>query len=132
VSAQAARGGRTAARARTAAGVKARPVAPFAPLSFGKRATPAEADRIPLFEIDGTEYTIPAVVPTGDALVHLLNVNAMDSEAQRGVYLIRELAGPEALTALLGEADMTDGDWHKLITILSEHAFGRLEASSGN
>jgi hypothetical protein len=119
------RSSRTPAARKAAAGA-GRAQAPFAPLTFGKRDT-AASDRIPLFTIDDTEYTIPAVVPTGEALVHLSMVKAMD-EARGGLYLVRELAGPDALTALLAEADMTDGDWHKLIQILSEHAFGRLEA----
>lgn len=98
---------------------------------FAKRDK-TQADRIPLFEIDGVEYTVPAVVPTGDALAHLAVTRGMADESMRGMYLLRELAGPEAMTALLGEAEMTDGDWHKLLTILSEHCFGRLEGASGN
>lgn len=117
--------GRALAKAQTARAVV---VSSFAPLSFAKREPEAEAERIPLFEIDGTEYTIPAVVPTGDALAYLLVASSMANEAQRGAYLMRELAGPDALTALLGQADMRESDWHKLIKILSEHAFGHLEA----
>jgi hypothetical protein len=118
-----ARAARTPAARKAAAG--AGRVAPFAPMSFAKRED-AEVDRIPLFEVDGVEYTVPAVVPTGTALALLLNTQGL-SEARRGAVLIEALAGNAALNALLGQAEMTDADWHKLITIVSEHAFGRLE-----
>jgi hypothetical protein len=98
-------------------------------MSFAKRNQDAASeDRIVLFEVDGTEYTIPAVIPAGDALAHLLIVNTLATEAQRGAYLVREIAGPAALTALLGEAEMTSADWRNLIKILTEHVFGPLEA----
>lgn len=104
------------------------PVAPFAALSFAKRAPAEDADRIPLFEIDGVEYTIPAVIAAGDALMHLAMVGRFQNEAQRGMYLVGQLAGNDALAALLAEAEMDVGDWQKLIKILSEHTFGQLEA----
>lgn len=108
---------------RAAAGVKG---AAFAPLSFAKRDPDAVADRIALFEIDGVEYTVPAVVPTGESLRLLVNTNGLN-ESMRGAYLLETLAGHEALNALLGQAEMTDDDWHKLIGRLSRHAFGDLE-----
>lgn len=101
-------------------------------MSFAKRDQAPAAERIVLFEIDGTEYTIPATVPTGQALELLTVSSVLPNEARRGIYLLRELAGPDALEALLGESDITDGDWHKLVTIMSEHSFGRLEEVSGN
>lgn len=130
MTAQAARGGRTAAARRGAAGAKARADAPFAPLSFGKRDRLQEAqrDRVVLFEIDGTEYTIPAVVPAGDSVAYQLVAGALPTEPAKGAYLIRELAGPAALTALLGDADVTDGDLRALFTIVSNHVFGPMEA----
>jgi hypothetical protein len=108
--------------------MNAKKKAAAAPLVFAKRAPKVEVDRIPLFEVDGTEYTIPAVVSTGEALNHLVMTRGMETEALRGLYLLRELAGPEALAAVLNEADMTPEDWQKLLTVLSEHVFGRLEA----
>ena len=98
-----------------------------APLSFAKRDPDAAADRIPLFEVDGVEYTIPAVIPTGEALMHLATTRGMQDEAMRGMYLLREIAGPAAFNALLGEAEMTPKDWHQLTTVLTEHTFGPLE-----
>lgn len=107
---------------------------PFAPLAFARRDRDAEqgAERIPLFEIDGTEYTIPAVVPTGDALALLAVASGLPDEARRGMYLVRELAGPDALATLLGEAEITEADWRRLLELLAQHAFGGLEGGSGN
>lgn len=125
--------GRAPRRPAVAAAERARQ-APFAPLAFARRDRDAEqaAERIPLFEIDGTEYTIPAVVPTGDALALLAVASGLPDEARRGMYLVRELAGPDALAALLGEAEITEADWRRLLELLAQHAFGGLEGGSGN
>jgi hypothetical protein len=97
-------------------------------MSFAKReAAPAE-DRVPLFEIDGVVYDMPATISTGEALQHLVMVNAQATEAMRGMYLLRNVVGSDAFDALLGSADMQPGDWHKLMRILSDHVFGQLEA----
>lgn len=117
-------GSRTRSR-RPAAGKPVAADAPFAPMSFTKRDQKAKQDRVVLFEVDGVEYTVPAVVPTGDALKHLINTSGL-SEARRGAYLVQVLAGIDALNALL-DADLSDAEWHTLITTVSEHAFGRLE-----
>ena len=123
MTARASGGSRTAAKRAAGAGR----AATFEPLSFSKRAAPDEQDRIPLFEIDGTEYTIPAAIPTGTALVLLANTAGL-TEARRGMALIEALAGNAALNALLQQADMSQGDWHKLIAsevlLLAELAGG--------
>lgn len=99
--------------------------APFAPMSFTTLDPKTKQDRLPLFEIDGVEYTVPAVVPTGHSLKLMLNTSGMN-EGQRGAYLIEALVGNAGLNALLN-ADLSDADWHRLITTLSKHVFGRLE-----
>lgn len=114
-------------KAAPKAAAKASASAPFEPMSFAKRDEAAEADQVVLFEVDGIEYTVPAVIPTGQALQYLAITNGMETEALRGMYLLRVLAGEAAFNALLGSADMTGADWHQLISILSEHVFGGLE-----
>lgn len=115
-------------QARTPAARKAAapgPTAPFAPMSFTTRDPEAEAERIPLFEVDGTAYTVPAEVPPTVGIKLMLMTAGM-SEARRGAVLIENLAGNKALNALLNSG-MSDAEWHQLITTLSEHAYGRLE-----
>lgn len=108
----------------------AAPSRPAALMSFAKRDRATEVeDRIPLFDIDGVEYTIPAVVRPGDARAYLAVTSGMENEAMRLMYLLRELAGPDALTALLGQADTSEDDWRRLNKIVLELVFGPLEAS---
>lgn len=124
------RSARTPAVRRAAAGI----AAPFEPMVFARRDPAAETGggRLVLFEVDGDEYTVPADIPTGRRLELLLITSSLEKEALKASYLVRELAGPAALQALLGEADYREGDLLKLGALLSRHVYGALEAASGN
>lgn len=128
------RAARTPAARRASAGL----AAPFEPMVFARRDRTAEGEaaaagvRLSLFEVDGTEYTVPAEIPTGRRLELLLVSVGMETEVLKSSYLVRELAGPAALQALLTDADYQDGDLLKLGANLSRHVFGALEAASGN
>lgn len=111
-----------AAAAKAAAAKKAKK----APLSFETRKPQADPDLVPLFELDGTVYTMP-VVDTGDALQHLAIVSGM-SEAMAGMYLLRNVAGPDAFNALIGKAKLDPADWRRVTIALRAHVFGDLEA----
>lgn len=128
------RAGRTPAARRAVAGI----AAPFEPMVFARRDPKAEAEatatgqRLVLFEVDGTEYTVPAEIPTGRRIELLLVSAGMATEVLKASYLVRELAGPAAVHALLRDADYRDADLLKLGANLSRHVFGALEAASGN
>lgn len=96
-------------------------------LSFTKRAEPETAARITVFEIDGTVYTVPAVVETSDAMGLLLVVKDIEDPIVQGAALIRNLAGEDAFAALMSEASFSAADWRKLVDSLWQHAFGQLE-----
>lgn len=127
------RAARTPAARRAAAGL----AVPFQPMVFAKRDRTSEAARaaevrLVLFEVDGIEYTVPADIPTGRRLELLLVAGGLETEVLKSSYLVRELAGVDALQALLTEADYQEADLLKLGSNLSRHVFGALEAASGN
>jgi hypothetical protein len=105
-------------------------VTSFEPLRFGKRAT--DEERIVLFEIDGTPYTMPAVVDTGTALTLEIQLLGVETERRKALFLIQQLCGMDAYRALVNDSTFTIGDLLKLGQILAEHAFGSLEEESGN
>ena len=124
--------GTTARPVRRAAGTAKVGGGALTGLSFAKRPDPADAPRVTAFEIDGTPYTVPAVVETGAAMLLLLVVKAIDDPIRQGIELIRELAGQDALEALVNQASFTHDDWRKLIDSLWTHAFGPLEEVEGS
>lgn len=96
-------------------------------LAFSKREEPKDdAKRIYWFEVDDVEYTMPADIPTGYAISLLTVVHGLSSAVHQGAYLIRELAGPAALTALLA-SDMTGAQWKQVVDKGWPHVFGPLE-----
>lgn len=103
-------------------------------LSFTKRVEPEKAERVTVFDIDGTPYTVPAVVETADAMGLLLIVKDIEDPMTQGATLIRNLVGEEGFAALMTEASFSSADWRKLVDSLWEHAFGPLEevTRSGN
>lgn len=103
-------------------------------LSFTTRPAEAPADekRLPLFEVDGVEYSTLERMPPGKAIEMLAVTHAIPSPTDQGCYLIREMAGPRALEALLG-SDISEEQWQAVIDKVWPRAFGRLEGiSSGN
>lgn len=96
-----------------------------APVQLKKR--PKEAAREPLFSVDGVDYTMPVTVELGTsiALAALLRIEP-DEDAKR-IMLVRELCGPPALAALLGDSTMTRAEWDTIGRILTERAFGAAE-----
>lgn len=109
------------------------PAKPRAALSFTTLDDKQlKEQRIPLFEVDGVEYTMPAVVPMAYAISILAVVRQQQDAIGRGLYLVRELAGAEALTALL-VSDVDEDSWAALIDTMWPHCFGQLEGlTTGN
>lgn len=90
----------------------------------------ADADRVPLFWIDDTEYTIPKNVDMVIALRYL------DTVAEKGtevavVGLFKELVGEEAWQALLAFKGMDPAELNGLLDAVTEHAMGAIEAAKG-
>lgn len=108
-------------RATTARPKAAKPK-PSAPVQLKSRAK--EQPREPLFSVDDVEYTMPVVVELGDALSLAALLRVQPDEDAKGMLLVRELCGRQALNALLADSTMTRGEWNTVINILMEKAFG--------
>jgi hypothetical protein len=108
---------------RTAAAT--RKTAPSAPVQLKKR--PTQAKREPLFSIDDEIYTVPAVVPAGDAIMLTATLRLQPDEDAKGIMLVRTLCGNQALAALMGDSTMTRGEWRAIVAILTEKVFGPAE-----
>lgn len=118
----------TRARTRTAPKGTATAGLSFATLDD----TALTEERFPLFEVDGTEYSMPAVVPPGYAISLNTMVRRIDDPLDQGLFLIRQLAGADALTALLA-SDAAPEAWRKVIDLIWPRVFGQLEGlRSGN
>lgn len=90
----------------------------------------AGTERVPLFSIDDTEYTIPKNVDMTVALRYL------DTVAEKGtevgiVGLFKELVGEQAWQALLGFKGMDPAELNQLLEAVTEHAMGAIEAAKG-
>lgn len=100
-------------------------------LSFQSRDKDA-GERLVLFAVDDVEYTMPAVVAPGYAIALATVVHQVPDVIDQGCYLIRELSGPKALTALL-ESNLTTAQWSAVIAKIWPHVFGQLEGiEAGN
>ena len=80
-------------------------------------------DRIPLFSIDGTEYTMPAEVP-GYVSVEVIDLWATQGEAAGTRWLMRELLGEDGYDALRTCKTITKAQVRQVTKILVEHALG--------
>lgn len=115
--------------ARTSSGA-ARPKATAkpksaAPVQLKKR--PQAAPRELLFSVDDVDYTMPATVELGDSLSLATLLRVQPDEDAKGMLLVRELCGRQALNALLADSTMTRGEWTTIIKILTEKVFGPVE-----
>lgn len=109
------------------------PAQAFEPMRLERRAQPHEVDRVVLFSIDDADFTMPALVETGDAIKWRTLVATQRGEDLKGVLLLRLLCGDAAVAALLDDATMTREQWAQLRQKMTAHAFGDPEEDeSGN
>ena len=80
-------------------------------------------DRIPLFSIDGTEYTMPAEVP-GNVGLQVTDIWADEGEAAGTKWLMIELLGEDGYLALRECKTITKAQMRQVIQILVRHALG--------
>lgn len=99
--------------------------AAVAPVQLKSR--PTAVKREPVFAIDDVVYTAPTVVPAGDAIMLAGLLRLQPDEDAKGVALVRNLCGNDALAALMGDSTMTRGEWSAIVQILTQKVFGRAE-----
>jgi hypothetical protein len=121
----------TTARPRPAKKTTARPPrAAAAGVDFEPIHIAADEDvpeeRVPLFYIGDTEYSVPASIPAGAALEYLRVAREAGPEVGAGALLSRTL-GDEAYQALERSRGLTDDQLNQIITIVLDLALGRAE-----
>ncbi|WP_225825593.1 hypothetical protein [Streptomyces naphthomycinicus] len=119
-----------AARKRSAA----KPTGTAAALDFEPVRIAADDDveeeRLPLFYIGDTEYTIPKDIPPGVALQYLRTAGEMGEQLAAPVLLTRVL-GQHAYEALESSRALTDDQLQQIIQIVVDLSLGRGEKKEG-
>jgi hypothetical protein len=92
--------------------------------------TATEADTVPLFYIDGTEYRVPKRVPRGITLefIRLERTLGEDAAVQR---LLERLLGPSAYEALEQCDEIGDEEMEQIAKLVVAHAAGPVEPGKG-
>lgn len=99
-----------------------------APIQLRKRPTALEdTDRLALFSVDDTEYSMPKTVYRGDSIKWSTTLNVVKDDDVKGIMLMRFMCGDAAAEALLNEADLTEDEWKNLKDRMTNHAFGPKE-----
>lgn len=105
------------------------------PVQIGKRGRKAP-EMVTIFEIDGTEYKIPAK-PSPAVLIRFMREarNKKVGRNQAVENLLVTLLGQDALDALAESPDVTEEDVADVFTIVGHIGFGafaKLQDASGN
>jgi hypothetical protein len=122
----------TAARKKAAA---ARPAVVSDPLAgFEPIRIPADEDveeeRVPLFYIGDTEYTVPREIPPGAALQYLRQARESGHELATPPLLIRVL-GEEAYMALEQSRAVKEDQLERIVKLIVDLALGQAEKKEG-
>jgi hypothetical protein len=89
-----------------------------------------EEERVPLFYIGDTEYTIPKDIPPGVALQYLRTAGERGEQFAAPVLLTRVL-GEEAYEALESSRALKDDQLQQIIQIVIDLSLGRGEKKEG-
>jgi len=120
----------TAARKRAAP----KPVNGTGALDFEPIRIDADEDvveeRVPLFYIGDTEYSIPKMIPTGAALQYLRIAGERGEQFAAPILLTRVL-GEDAYQALEESKALEDEQLERIIKIVIDLALGRKEKKEG-
>ncbi len=86
----------------------------------------APADRIVLFYVDDTSYSIPKKIGRGHGLRYLRTMR-LQGEALAAQELLESLIGEDGYTALMECDDLEDEQLDKIMTRLRDMALGEVE-----
>lgn len=101
----------------------------FEPVRIAANEDIAE-ERVPLFYIGDTEYTVPTHVPRGVALQYLRQAGELGHELATPPLLIRVL-GDEAYTALEQSKALEDEQLEQIVQLIINLALGEGEKKEG-
>lgn len=122
----------TAARKKAAAPRTAAvsdPLADFEPIRIAADDE-VEEERVPLFYIGDTEYTIPREIPPGVALQYLRQARESGHELATPPLLIRVL-GEDAYMALEQSKAVKDTQLERIVKVIIDLALGQAEKKEG-
>lgn len=125
----------TPARTRQTAAARKRTAAkPTAALDFEPIRIDSDDDyeeeRVPLFYIGDTEYTIPKEIPPGAALEYLRTAGERGEQFAAPIILTRVL-GEDAYRALESSKALKDDQLQQIIQIVIDLSLGRGEKKEG-
>lgn len=89
-----------------------------------------EEERVPLFYIGDTEYTIPKVIPSGVALQYLRVAGERGQDFAAPILLTRVL-GEEAYEALENSRNLTEDQLRQIVQLVIDLALGKRETKEG-
>jgi hypothetical protein len=105
------------------------PLAGFEPIRIAADDDVVE-ERVPLFYIGDTEYTIPTEIPPGVALQYLRQARESGHELATPPLLSRVL-GEEAYMALEQSKAVTEAQLEKIVKLIIDLALGQAEKKEG-
>lgn len=88
-------------------------------------------DRVPLFSIDGKEYSIPAKPRPSIELKFLYLLKQEGPEMATAIFL-SDLLGDEGFEALTNYEDLTKEQFEQVVEIAKQTALGGLEPGTKN
>jgi hypothetical protein len=111
---------------------------PFAPepivpveITTPQRPEGYKEDRVTVFSIDGTDYTVPAR-PRPNIAVRFLWRQKEAGVMQAASELLESMLGTEGFKALSEYDDLTDEQFSQVLAIVQKVALGSLEKATGN
>lgn len=97
-------------------------------LETAEKVETTEPDRIPIFSIDGKQYTMPAVVKPYVGIRYLWMLR-QDGAEFAAAWLLEQVLGVEGFKALANYEQLTDAQYNQIASIIRDHTMGTLEGS---
>lgn len=89
-----------------------------------------DEERVPVFSIDGHEYTMPAVIKPHLALKYLWLLK-QDGAEQASAWLMEKVLGADGFKALSEYEPLTMEQFEQIQVIIRDHTFGAMEEGRG-
>lgn len=92
--------------------------------------TPVSDERIPVFSIDGVEYSMPKEINGHFAMQVLDQIRREGSEATTA-FVLQECLGGRGYRALMDCPTLTTADLKAVVKIITDHVLGVVEEVAG-
>jgi hypothetical protein len=98
-------------------------------INFDERPPAPEVERVPLFVLDGKEYTIPAKIGPAVGLRYLYDLKLLGEQAAIAGLLFTVL-GQDAMEALSNSSQVTMADVNIIMEIVRDQTLGGMETGN--